>query len=175
MQAGYRFNPDDGIEDQIDRHEAGFGEYDQVDHPHWRINVDCGFIDSVETTAAAWFDHGPRICSEHPVRAVRFTNTEQIGERLGATAAWTDPEGGATVLARVPRDWPYDPERREDAPGSVPLFRYPSREAWESDLSRSALAWARAEAAEAAERAVRETAARAARVGEAGTFDNDVF
>lgn len=94
-----------------------------------------GFICEVTGTMAQWLEHGPAICSEHPVERVVITDKETDDSPSGWTYYGID--GGGFDSMHVPVCIQKEPR---------PDMYFPSVESANADLSARCIAWAREQA-----------------------------
>jgi uncharacterized protein (TIGR02996 family) len=103
--------------------------------------INRGFVAEVRCTAAAWLEHGRAVCACQPVEQVVLSDREPMMRQYHGHPPrwfWQAAEGETTLRCPVP--------------GRLLVYLvaedYPSREAALADLSRAALAFARAAAPE---------------------------
>lgn len=112
-----------------------------------KLNLDRGFIQSIECKLSDWLQHGPTICREHPVQSVRitdrnpFTYWDHEANRDGWGWHFTNDEGLESFLPVV-----LIPFFAKVVTGTRYRGRYcyyASPEAAHSDLSQAYIQWAR--------------------------------
>lgn len=94
-----------------------------------------GFIAEARCTMAQWLQHGPSICSEHPVERVVITDKEPDDSPSGWTYYGID--GGGFDSMHVPVCIQKEPR---------PDMYFPSVESANADLSARCIEWAREQA-----------------------------